>query len=89
MVTDAQVAGKITTDMTFLKTSNSIAITYPIIDNEGDSIGEEHYEVEYDLIVIVEGRNLRYEARYPVGSAGRTLKAGQVSIASAFRPGTG
>jgi hypothetical protein len=59
--------------------------------------------VEYDLVVIVEGRNLRYEARWPPMDhhdeirkrkrAGKSsfvvLETAQVSIASAFQPGTG
>ncbi len=48
------------------------------------------YVVEYDLVAIVEGRNLRYEARYPAaGGTGKVQKASQISIASAFKPGTG
>jgi hypothetical protein len=68
-----------------------------------NSAAEPHYKVEYDLVVIVEGRNLRYEARWParddheqIGKRKRagkssymTLKTAQISIASAFKPGTG
>lgn len=87
--------------MTFLRDEHKLTPIYPKEDeedreyqeyengaNEGTK-GQVHYEITYDLVVTVEGRNLRYEARYPAGSRGKVLKTGQISIASAFRPGTG
>lgn len=96
--TEAQVAGKIVTDMTFLRDEHKLTPIYPEEDEAhhgyendkgGEIKGKAHYEITYDLVVTVEGRNLRYEARYPAGSRGKVLKTGQISIASAFRPGTG
>jgi hypothetical protein len=56
---------------------------------DGSLRGEAHLRVEYDLFAIVEGRNMRYEARYPSGEQGKVREAGQISIAAAFKPGTG
>ena len=70
--------------------------------NTGGLRGQPHYRVEYDLVAFVEGRNLRYEARWPAldryeagnkrkrdDEAGYVvLETAQVSIASAFQPGT-
>jgi len=50
---------------------------------------QRYYKVYYDLYAIFEDRNLRYEARYPANESGKVQKAGQISIAAAFRPGTG
>ena len=52
--------------------------------------GKLHYRVMYDLVAFVEGRNLKYEARYPAGAGGKAQvqKTKQVSIAAAFEPGT-
>jgi len=79
-----QTAGKILVDMTFLRDGKLIQRIEPAPGSQG----RPHYKVEYELVAIVEGRNLRYEARYPPGGNGRVQKAKQVSIAAAFRPGT-
>jgi hypothetical protein len=56
------------------------------VEPEAGCIGKRHYKIEFELVMIVEGRNLRFEARWP---AGGTAVAGKtVSIAAAFRPGT-
>ncbi|KAI9650554.1 hypothetical protein NHQ30_000571 [Ciborinia camelliae] len=81
---DAQIAGRIIVDMTFLRDKGIIKPVYP---EEGNN-GMKHYRVEYELVAIVEGRALRYEARYPAGEDGRVLGEGQFSIAAAFKEGT-
>lgn len=54
--------------------------------------------IKWDLYVIVDGLNMRYEARYPASlkdDKGRVIQRrdpsfraeGQVSIAAAFKPG--
>jgi hypothetical protein len=103
---DAQIAGKIVTDMTFLRNKGLATIIYPKSDASGVTRGHPHYRVEYDLVVIVEGRNMRYEARWPPMESMdddqvakkrkrsgqykfEVLQTAQVSIASAFQPGTG
>jgi hypothetical protein len=89
--------------MTFLRDEGHIQITYPKPDEYGVTRGLPHYKVEYDIVVTVEGRNLRYEAIWtPKDNDQRSkkrkrsdqhkfevLQTAQVSIASAFRPGTG
>ncbi|CAG8983995.1 hypothetical protein HYALB_00009004, partial [Hymenoscyphus albidus] len=73
----AKRAGTIETDMTFLKQRNLIQS----VEVE-DGVGKRHYHVEFELVMIVIDRNLRWEARYPAG--GEVPGRGQVSIASAF-----
>lgn len=86
LVTGAELAGQIVADMTFLRTEGLIQ---PIkADREEGERFKRHYKVEFDLVMIVEGRNLRYEARYPRGEGGQVREGGRISIAAAFRPGT-
>jgi len=75
--------------MTFLRERNTILPTFPVPDEDGEIRGKIHYRVDYDLVAIVEGRNLRYEARYPADHTGTARNTGQISIAAAFKPGTG
>jgi len=80
-----EVAGKILLDMTWLREKKIIrAVRGP------KRQGRLHYRVVYDLVAFVEGRNLKYEARYPAGAGGKShvQKTKQVSIAAAFEPGT-
>lgn len=100
---DAQGAGRIVTDVTVLRDEGHLEIIYPTAGRDGVVHTKPHYRVVYDLVVIVEGRNLRYEARWPAldndveikkrKRAGKpkylVLETAQVSIASAFLPGTG
>ena len=65
LLPDAQIAGTIVTDMSFLRDKGLIEITIPTADDYGVVRGEPHYVVDYDLFAIVDGRNLRYEARWP------------------------
>ncbi|KAK6602224.1 hsp70 protein-like protein [Botrytis cinerea] len=81
---NAQIAGRIIVDMTFLRDKGIITPVYP---EEGKD-GKKHYRVEYELVAKVEGRALRYEARYPAGEGGKVRGHGQFSIAAAFREGT-
>ena len=89
--------------MTFLRDKGHIGITYPETDDYGVPRGLPRYRVEYDIVVTVEGRNLRYEAIWtPKDNDQRSkkrkrsdqhkfevLQTAQVSIASAFQPGRG
>lgn len=68
--------------MTFLKERNLIQ---PVEPEEGVK-ARGHYKVEYELVMIVNDRNMRWEARYPAG--GEVQGTGQISIAAAFVPGT-
>ncbi|KAE8452609.1 hypothetical protein EG329_013868 [Mollisiaceae sp. DMI_Dod_QoI] len=70
---DAHIAGRITADMTFLKTQKLIQ---PIEPEKG-SRTRKHYKVEVQLFLIIEGRNMRFEARWPKGDEGLTRAEGQ------------
>lgn len=72
--------------MDHLKAQNKLRSVFPKPDLAGVSRGKPHYEIEFDIFPIAEGRNLRYEARDP--DTGDILGQGQVSIAAAFKPGT-
>jgi hypothetical protein len=54
----------------------------------GGSQGKRHYRVEFELVMIIHGRSLRYEARWPIGEGGQVRAGGQICIAAAFLPGT-
>ena len=93
-ILDAELAGSIEVDMTFLKDNNLIELQAP---SEWSKPGtkDKYYAVEFDLVMIVDGRNLRYEARWPPTLKDQpppeqqtTVKAHQISIAANFRPGT-
>lgn len=71
-------------DMTPLRKKGLIK---PIQPEKGSKM-RRYYKVEIRLVIIIEGRNLRFEARWPIGEDGRKMAEGQVSIAAAFRPGT-
>ena len=75
--------------MTRLREDGTILPIFPVADDDGERRGKVHYKVEYDLVAIVEGRNLRYEARYPANHFGKVQRTGQICIAAAFKPGTG
>jgi hypothetical protein len=53
-----------------------------------------HWAVHFELVMIVEGRNLRYQARWPMekdlhaGQQPVIQIQGQICIAAAFQPGT-
>jgi hypothetical protein len=82
------MAGTFKVDMTFLRTQG---LLQPTIPNPEESKGREHYNVEFDIVIEVDGLNLYYGARWPAGSNGQVLEGsqGQLSIAAAFDPGTG
>lgn len=90
---EAEIAGKIEVDMTFLRDDGHIE---PVLPSEFSIKSRAPYwAVEFDLVMVVEGRSLHYEARWP--PSGDEMRAsqpqkvhahGQVSIAAAFKPGT-
>ena len=78
----AEKAGTIVADMEPLVKAGKIPLTVP----EEGYAGEPHYKIEFELIMIINGRNLRFEARWPKG--GEVRAQAQICIAAAFRPGT-
>lgn len=86
---DVTKEGTIKTDLTFLKDQKLIRPIRPGKSRDGNTRGKPYYLITYELIIIVEARNLRYQSRYPCGSKGTVFQRGQVCIASAFQAGTG
>ncbi|KAG4430982.1 hypothetical protein IFR05_013534 [Cadophora sp. M221] len=85
----AEKAGRLVVDMTYLRDEGHISPTIPEPNEYGVVLGRPHYRVTYDLVPVVEGRDLKYVAMYPASDNGEVMKAGQISIAAAFNPGTG
>ena len=77
-----EIAGKIVADMTFLVREGMIEA----VEADPRLGTKRHYNIEMELVMIVDGRNLRYEAHWPVG--GEVRSGSQISIAAAFQPGT-
>ena len=92
----AELAGSIEVDMSFLRDLNYIQPTEPSQSSAHyGKKNKNYYLVEFDLVMILDGRNLRYEARWPpkeqlekFGQAQRVQASGQICVAAAFRPGT-
>jgi hypothetical protein len=97
----AVLAGSIVVDMTFLRDENHIVPdpppSFPSQTGKGTqgNRAQGYWSVIFELVMIVDGRNLRYEARWPVSDTvdaaahGQSIRAaGQISIAAAFKPGT-
>ena len=84
LYSEAKRIGSIVADMTSLLEHPDIIKT--AVDAK---TGKERrfYEIQMDLVMIVEDRNLRFEAHWPKGS-GQKVAEGQVSLAFAFEPGT-
>lgn len=82
--------------MTFLKEQNLIQPERVSISNMYPDRNKLYWAVHFDLVLIIDGRNLRYEVRWPSlteeqkaeGEQQVTKKEGQVCIAAAFHPGT-
>lgn len=70
--------------MTFLKTRGHMGPTIP----DAGKPGRPHYKVEFDLVIKVSGRSLRFEASWPGGDHGTVIQADQICIAAAFESGT-
>lgn len=90
----AEVAGLITVDMTFLKREGHIQPKPPSDFSQHGDPKKLHWDVEFDLVMIVDGRNLYYEARWPPSNPEEipvqqvVMGRGQTCIAAAFEPGT-
>lgn len=65
--------------MTFLRTKGYIQPIKP-----EHTFGRLHYRVEYELVMIVDGLNIRYEARWRNGQEVHVLGQEQINIAAAF-----
>jgi hypothetical protein len=90
----AKLVGSIEADLTFLKEQNLIQPQLPSIYSTHVGSRKQHWVTHYEVAMVVQGRSIRFEARWPVK---RDLKPGQsqavlamklVGIAAAFQPGT-
>jgi len=81
---EAEIAGRLEVDMTFLKTQGLVQPTLP----EQGLMGRTHYKVAFEIYAYVDGMSLKYAARYPQGEGGEVRATGQINIAAAFKPGT-
>ncbi|KAH7378746.1 hypothetical protein BKA66DRAFT_610262 [Pyrenochaeta sp. MPI-SDFR-AT-0127] len=90
----AEKIGTIEADLTFLKDEGRIEPQFPSNDSIHAGSHKQHWEVHYEVAMIVEGRSIRFEARWPVkdslqhGQKQRVLAMKLVGMASAFKPGT-
>lgn len=56
--------------MTFLEKKRLIDTTQPEMDRFGSPLGQPHYRIEYDLVPIVEKRNLSWRRDPPASASG-------------------
>ncbi|KUJ10103.1 uncharacterized protein LY89DRAFT_596948 [Mollisia scopiformis] len=83
---NAQPAGNFFVDFTKLRNQGKIRPKGAGRGQKGK--GKARYEITYDLILLVDGRNLKIEVRYPSGQYGKIVKVAQICIAASFKPGT-
>jgi hypothetical protein len=57
---------------------------YPL-QSKGNGV-DRHYEVHYELLVELQGRNLKVSVVYPPGGEVQGTK--EITVAACFRPGT-
>lgn len=82
--------------MTFLKTEGRIQPEPVSVASAFVGKSKKVWVVEFELVVIVDGRNLVYEARWPIPTEGEdamlvqqeVCAKGQTCIAATFKPGT-
>ncbi|KAH7083967.1 hypothetical protein FB567DRAFT_581428 [Paraphoma chrysanthemicola] len=90
----AEQVGSIEVDMSFLKDQGRITPQSPSETSSHYGTQKKHWEVHYEVALIVEARSIRFEARYPVkaelseGQEQIVLAMKLVGIAAAFQPGT-
>jgi hypothetical protein len=91
-----ELAGEMKVDMTFLKTKKLIEPERPrfVEAKVSKAFKKGYWTVEFEIVLVIQGRNLRYEARWPKrellqpGEVQTVCRRGQVCIAAAFEPGT-
>lgn len=82
--------------MTFLRDEGHIQPEPPsVFSTYSGPKAPNHWRVTFELVMIIDGRNLRYEARWPPSKSPeasvhdqRVHAKGQTCIAAAFKPGT-
>ncbi|KAF2103519.1 hypothetical protein NA57DRAFT_32622 [Rhizodiscina lignyota] len=84
-------AGRIEVDMYFLKEQGMVELIQP-----PKGRGHDHYQVDFDIIIEVNGRNLSFTAQYPCAKDDKPTQAldlmegsrAYTCIAAGFVPGT-
>jgi hypothetical protein len=90
----AVAIGTIETDLTFLIEEGLTEPHLPTPSNTYARSRRKHWEAHYELLFIVEGRSMRFEARWPAkknlpqGRKQKVLVTNLVEIASSFPPVT-
>jgi hypothetical protein len=90
----AEPIGRIETVLTFLIDEGKIEPQFPDDYSTHAGSNKKHWEAHYELIMTVEGRSIRFEAKWPArkhlqpGESQRNLGATLVGIAASFQPGT-
>ena len=82
--------------MTFLRDKGKIQQLYVSPESEYAAKGKQVWVVEYELLVKVDGRNLVYQALWPVSQQGpdampveqNIYAESQTSISATFKAGT-
>jgi hypothetical protein len=88
------MVGFLQADLTRLRDEGRIEPQHPSMYSTHTGPQKRYWEVHYEVALIVEGRSIRFEARYPVKDALRpgeqqeVLGVKLVGIAAAFAPGT-
>lgn len=88
------MVGFLRTDLTRLRDEGRIEPQHPSMFSTHAGSQKLYWEVHYEVALIVEGRSIRFEARYPPKDALRpgeqqeVLGVKLVGIAAAFAPGT-
>lgn len=88
------MVGYLEADLTYLKDEGRIKLQEPSEFSTHAGSEKRYWEVHYEVVLIVEGRSIRFQARYPVsgnlrpGEKQKTVGTKLVGIAAAFAPGT-
>jgi hypothetical protein len=90
----AKLVGSIEADLTFLLEKNLIQPQFPSEYSTYVGSRKQHWVIHYEVALVVQGRSIRFEARWPVkrdlepGKSQEVLGMKLVGIAAAFQPGT-
>jgi hypothetical protein len=90
----AEIVGTIEADLSFLIDKGHIQPQCPSEFSTHIGQQKQHWKVHYELAMIVQGRSIRFEARWPLakdlqpGAEQDVLATKLVGIAAAFQPGT-
>ena len=90
----AVLVGTLETNVTGLSDHGRLQLLEPSEFSTHAGSKKTYWEVHYEIVLIVQGRSINFEARFPVrskllpGERQDSLGAKLVGIAAAFAPGT-